>query len=460
MAGCGGGGAQPAVPSGLNPASAVPANSLLYVSASVRPRGTLQQDLIQVIDQIGGPKTVTELNSELNKHSGSGFGKTWSQVKPWLGQRIGVAVIGLPPAQFTEQSLLNYAVLILPTTDPSAANSYLASNMPKSTTLTYKVIGNYALVGGAYAVQMAAATAAKSSLASSPVYRDLVGRIGQGAFTTFFDRPYPILKLETSLLAAEATPPANLAEIKSGLRKVSAGAASMITFDATSDTLRLESASAGFKATAGSTAANVGQLPADSWLAIALSDGLTSSTTLKSIESSFNEISKEEATRLGTETAGLQFVTKDVLPALGPMSLSISGQTKATVKVGFALTPGSQSAGDRLLSAVQGMLGKRAAQLKLGHDGNQLVATYGYKSFGELLAPQATLASNPAFRQALGQLHAGSSAELFVNFGPIAAITALDHSAKDAKAVKVISHLSYLIAGSDKGSFELVLGVK
>ena len=460
VAGCGGGGTKPVATSALDPASVVPANSVLYVSASVRPKGTLQQDLIRVIDQIGGPNTVAELNSELGKHASSGFGKRWNQVKPWLGQRIGAAVIGLPPGQFSEQAVLDYAVLILPTTDPSATRTYIASHLKKSAALIYKVVGNYALIGGPYAVQMAAATAAKASLADSSAYSSLLTRVGHGAFATFYARPYPILKLEAKLFSAEATPPAALAEIKSGLSKTSPNAASLLTLDVTSNTLRLESTSVGAKAQAGSTAISVGHLPAASWLAVALGGGLSSSSTLKSIESSIGEVSKEEGSALGTKNAGLQFVTNDVLPALGPMSLSIAGQTKATVKVGFALTPGSQSAGDKLLSAVQRMLGKRAAQVKLGHDGNQLVATYGYKSFGELLAPQATLSSNPAFRQALGQLPAGSSAELFVNFGPIAALAALDHSSKDARAVKAVSHLSYLIAGSDKGTFELVLGVK
>jgi hypothetical protein len=283
--------------------------------------------------------------------------------------------------------------------------------------------------------------------------------VGQGAFATFYGRPRPILKLETKLFSAGATAPAELAEIKSSLSKTSANAASLVTLNATSDTLRLESASIGAKTPVGTTATNVDRLPAASWLAVALGGSLSSSTALKSIDSSIGEVSKAEATS-GAESAGLKFVTNDLLPALGPMSLSIAGQTKATVKVGVALTPGSPSAGDRLLSAVQRMLGKRAPQLKLGHDGNQLVATYGYKSFGELLAPQATLSGNAAFRKALGQLPAGSSAELFVNFGPIAALAALDHSSKDASAMTTLSHLSYLIAGSDKGSFELVLGVK
>ena len=459
VAGCGGGGTKPVAKSALDPASVVPANSVLYVSASVRPKGTLQQDLSRVIDQIGGPNTVAELNSELGKHASSGFGRRWSQVKPWLGQRIGAAVIGLPPGQFSEQAVLDYAVLILPTTDPSAAKTYIASHIKKSAALIYKIVGNYALIGGPYAVQMAATTAAKASLADSSAYSSLLTRVGQGAFATFYDRPYPILKLETKLFSTEASPPAALAEIKSGLSKISPNAASLVTLDVTSNTLRLESTSVGAKSQAGSTAISVGHLPAASWLAVALSGGLSGSSTLKSIESSIDVASKEEATS-GAENAGLKFVINDVLPALGPMSLSIAGQTKATVKVGFALTPGSQSAGDKLLSAVQRMLGKGAAQVKLGHDGNQLVATYGYKSFGELLAPQATLSSNPAFRQALGQLPAGSSAELFVNFGPIAALAALDHSSNDARAVKAVGHLSYLIAGSGKHSFELVLGVK
>jgi hypothetical protein len=142
------------------------------------------------------------------------------------------------------------------------------------------------------------------------------------------------------------------------------------------------------------------------------------------------------------------------------VSLSISGQTKASIKGGISLTPASQAAGDRLLSVLQRMIGKRAVPLKLGHDGDQLVATYGYRSVGEMLTPKSTLSGNPAFKQALAQLPRGSTVSLFVNFGPIDALAKLDHSAKDARAINALDHLGYLIAGDGNGTFQLVLGIK
>lgn len=458
-----GGSSSPATPSGLNPASMVPAKSLFYVSLSVRPQGTLKQDLVQLIDDVGGANAATDLVSKVTGGSGSAQ-NTWSQVKPWLGQRVGAALIGLPPEQVTEQSLLNYAVLILPTTDPKAASSYLSSKLGHQTLLTYKVVGDYALIGGAYAVQMASAVTGQTSLARSPNYRQLIGRIGGGALVALYERPSALVNFEVKILSAEPVPPANLGEIKDALRKLPVKASGMVTFNVTPGTVRMESASVGIEPQKGSTqssAAGVARLPADSWLAASIGGALTQGSMITSLESAFRKLSAAESARLGTaDSGGLQFVTDDLLPALGPMSLSISGQSKASVKVGFALTPASQSAGDKLLSVVQRMLGKHAAQVKLGHDGDQLVATYGYKSFGEMLTPAASLSSNPAFQQALKQLPSGSSASVFVNFGPIEALAALDHSSKDASAVKVLSHLEYLIAGGQKGRFELVLGVK
>jgi hypothetical protein len=355
-------------------------------------------------------------------------------------------------------------VLILPTTDPKSASSYLSSKLSHQTLLIYKVVGDYALIGGAYAVQMASAVTSQTSLAGSSTYRKLTSQVGQGSFAALYERPYPFVAFETRLFSQEAVPPANLALIKRSMGKIPANASALLTLNATANTLRLQYAS--FDATkAGAsthTTSSVAGLPASSWLALSIGGAFGQGSTITSLESTLRKLSTtEESTRLGSaDNSGLQFFTNDVLPALGPMSLSVSGQTKASVKLGFALTPASQSAGDKLLTIVERMLGKRAGPVKLGHDGDQLVATYGYKSFGEMLTPSASLSSNPAFQQALKQLPPGSSASVFVNFGPIEALVALDHSSKDASAVKVLSHLDYLIAGGHKGSFELVLGVK
>ena len=462
LAGCGGS-SKPVTPSGLDPASMVPAASLVYASLSVRPQGTLKQDLVQVIDEIGGANAATDLVSKVTSGSGSAQ-TTWSQVKPWLGQRIGAALIALPPEQVTAQSLLNYAVLVLPTTDPKAAGSYLSSKLTHPAILTYKIVGDYALVGGPYAVQMASAVTSQTSLAASPTYRKLTSQVGQGAFTTLYVRPRPFVAFETRLLNQEPVPPANLGLIRRSLAKIPVDASALLTLNATASTLRLEYAT--FDATkpgaSTHTTSSVAGLPASSWLALSIGGAFTQGSTITSLESTLRKLSTTEAsTRLGSaDSSGLQLFTNDVLPALGPMSLSVSGQTKASVKLGFALTPASQSAGDKLLSLVQRMIGKRAEQVKLGHDGDQLVATYGYKSFGEMLAPRSSLATNPLFRQALKQLPPGSSASVFVNFAPLEAIVKLDHGSENASAAKVLSHLDYLIAGASKGSFQLVLGVK
>jgi hypothetical protein len=463
VAGCGGSSA-PATPSGLNPANMVPAGSLLYASLSVRPQGTLKQDLVQVIDDIGGANAATELVNKAMSASGSNGRNTWSQVKPWLDQRVGAALIGLPPEQLSAQSLLNYAVLVLPTTDPSAANSYLSSQLTDPALVTYKIEGDYALVGGPYAVQMAGAVTARTSLVRSRGYRQLVRQIGQGAFTALYLRPYPFLKFETKLLSQEAAPPANLALIEQSMSKVPSKSAAMVTLNTTANTLRLEYATVDAtvpgQPTHGATTGVAG-LPAGSWLAVALSGGLSNSATLKNLETPLRQLSTQAAGRLGAESNGLSFFTNDVLPALGPMSLSVSGQTEATAKLGFALTPASPAAGDRLLALVRRMLGNRAPkQLQLGRDGDQLVATYGYKSFGEMLAPQRSLSSNPVFRRASQQLPQGSLPYIFVNFAPIEALVKLDGGAKSAGVAQVLSRLDYLIAGARKGSFQLVLGVR
>jgi hypothetical protein len=470
LVGCGGS-SPPAGPAGLNPANRVPAKSIFYVELGVRPQGTLKQNLVQTIDAIGGPSAAAEVANKLTSAFGSKAQNIWSQTEPWLGRRVGLALIGLPPEQLTAQSLLNYLVLVIPTNDPSAASSYLSSKLPHPTVVTYEVVGDYALIGGPYAVQIASAVTKQASLARSSTYRRLTSRVDRGAFALFYERPYGLLQFETKLASEQASVPgsagtvtsSNLALMKQSLSKVSAKTSAILTLNATPHTLRLEYSTFDGPppgASTQSTTPSVAQLPASSWLALVIGGSFTQGSTISNLESAFHELSTEQTARLGTDDSSLRFFTNDLLPALGPLSLSISGKTKASVKGGISLTPASQSAGDRLLSAVQRMIGKRAVRLKLGHDGDQLVATYGYKSFGEMLTPRSTLSSNPAFKQALALLPRDSSVALFVNFGPIAALDKLDHSPKDARVIRALDHLSYLIAGNRNGNFQLVLGVK
>lgn len=446
----------PTPPSALDPATQAPVRSIAYASVVVQPEGTLKQDLVDVIDQLGGDGAAAKLSSELTA------GNTWSQVQPWLGQRVGVALVGLPPAGEVDlQSLLDYVVLIIPTSDPSAAASYLSSNLPSSVPgLTSQVVGNFAYVGGSYAIQVASQLPAARSLAVSTTYQRLMRRLPSEQLASFYVRVRPLVKLE---LAADAERMSG-AELQA-VRHATAGTDEgdeAVALTVTGKSVSLESALSNPPRFSPSQVGSVAGLPGNSWLALALGNVMT--RTGKLFEAGFNQglaQARASGANAARTAATMRLLDDDLIPALGPMAASVSGTTKRTLRAGIQLSPSSQAAGGRLLALIERMIGRRHTSVKLGQTGGKLVATFGYPSFADLLSPHRSLADEPTFKQATAQLPPHSAVDVFVNFGPLSRLLrTLDHNPKDAGVVRAASQLRYLIFAQGPNGFRLQLQLR
>lgn len=442
-------------PSALDPATQAPARSIFYASVVVQPQGSLKQDLVNVINQLGGPTASSELTAKLTTGLSAEMQNVWDQVQPWIGQRIGLALVGLPPAgDMNASSLLDYLVVIMPTSNPGAASSALASGVSGMPDLTSRVVGNFAYVGGAYGVQVASDLPASRALSASPVYQRLMSQLSDGQVATLYLRLHPFEGLE---LKAEAPtlPPSELEAVKQLVAKDPQGE-EVMSLTVSDSSVGFEEAHTG-PAAAGGATGNVASLPGSSWLALALGSSVSKVGGL--MQTAFNE-SLATGTDPAAAGATLRFVDDDLLPALGPMSLAVSGETERTMKAGFEMTPSSQAAGENLLSAIEQMIGNRRLPLKLGEDGDKLVATFGYANFADLVSPRRTLAGDPLFRQALRQLPRHVPAEMFVNFAPINRLLTLDQSPKDAGLVRAVGQMRYLVMGGGAHQFRLVLKLK
>ena len=248
--------------------------------------------------------------------------------------------------------------------------------------------------------------------------------------------------------------------------------------------IRLDTVETGVRHGASRSPADVGGLPAGSWLALAT--GSLGAGFEKQFQAGFqfglmNALNRQglSGAMAGAVTQRLAFLERDVLPALGPISLAVGGTSPLNLALGLKLTPSSLSAATRVLTMLRGLAARSSAlsvsgsakhfsvkvptgsQVLVNEISRAVVATYGFASPSAFLSPASRLANDPTFRAAAAQLPSGSHVPLYVSFGPIAALVQLlDHQPSAAKAVRVLQKISYLILGSASGHTSLVLGLR
>jgi hypothetical protein len=459
LAACGGssgGGGDP--PSTLNPANMIPDTAIMYVSLTVRPQGSLKGDLTNAIDSLGGKGASTRVVAELDKS----LGKTLGQMKGWVGERVGLAFMGFPTNPDQQQDIVDDMVIVAPTNDPSTAKSVLAQQFNQPDT-TSSVVGNYAIFGGQDAVGLALATTSSTSLASMPSFRSAMARLGGDQLFTFYA---PLRRFMQAIMPlAKAGNPSAAGELNAALAEIPAGSSEALGLTVLPNQLRLNVVTRRPPKSGpppSGAPADVNSLPGDSWLALVLSGGLAKQSTLNSMTAMVPRLVAEIQAKSGSigqkASAPLQFVEQDLLPALGPMSLSIAGTSTKSLRAGLVMRPLDQSAGGRLATAINKLV--KGSPVAAGTVGNRVLVMFGYSNPQQLLAPASRLADNPTFRRALAQLPAGSKADIYVNFGPIALLSALDHSAGDAKVWNVVRRFKYLIAGGTHGDYRIVFAFR
>ncbi len=94
-----------------------------------------------------------------------------------------------------------------------------------------------------------------------------------------------------------------------------------------------------------------------------------------------------------------------------------------------------------------------------------MVATFDLPGFAAILSPSTTLADNPAFQRARGELLPDSNVPLFLDFGPLAALLSetpqFQQQPRDKNALAVLQRLDYLVVGFNSAAHDLrvVLGL-
>jgi hypothetical protein len=488
-------------PSQLNPAQIAPAKSVAYVELTVRPQGSARSDAESGLTKLLGyspDASVQRLVGRLFKHAGLNYA---SDLQPWLGERIGLVL-----TEFSKSGL----GLIAPTNNPSAAlaalkraekNAGLTSanyhgvlyqqGSDNGTPVSLGIVGHYAVIASPPTFDDIVDASQGSSLLSRPAFASAFGGLPSSALArAYVSGPAAI----SALMFIPTLSNAIRRQLRAAVANGKVPAALTLSVSASSKSIAVELRSTATSAIHLHSSADVSHLPGQSWLALSTGSGLSkafSSSFRSGFIQGFNRSALARGVNPGTLLNLLQRriginLERDLLPALGGFQLALQGNTPLTFGAGLAVHPNDPQAAARLLVGIRNLVARSHSltvnggprsftiskpglpipRIVVADVGREVLATLDEPNFQGLLAPATTLATNPAFQKARSQLVAGSNVPLFVDFGPLAALLGqtpqFTGQGRDAKALKVLRRLDYLVLGFNQASedVQLVLGLR
>jgi hypothetical protein len=465
-----------------NPAEVAPKNSLVWITAQIRPQGS-QQTAVNAIAQkvlgVNDPgKRIEELLNQQSKNSKSKFSYA-DDIKPWLGRRAGVAVTSLGATGSSSQ-----AALIVASKDNGKAQSAIDKLADSASTkaakkdyqgVSYRVsarkatavglVKDFVVVGSEAGFKAVVDASKGDGLTKNATYQSA----SQGS-----DAKLGFGFVDTQALVSALSAQGRIPGGGVGLQSLfgAAGRPITATLNATPQNLVLEAIS-GLTAQAKSKPNSlVPDLPGDSWVAVGLPNfGAILKQTLTQIGSGVGAgvlAGVEQQIRAQT---GLD-LNRDILPSLGEMAVFARGNSILTVGGGVVIQTPDPAAARRVLDKLAPLIRRQAkgavkvvaanvagasgfkvttpkipgginAVLK----GNRLVIAYTDGATRAALAPTSKLGNSPEFQQASASLGGGQPA-LYVAFAPIAQLAAAASPQKAAQIRQYLGAFSSLVAGT------------
>jgi hypothetical protein len=454
LAGCGSGSSTTAIKNAsttagaLDPASQISSTVIAYADVTIKPQGSVKTDLVSSIDKLAGPGTADRLAQQfVSASSFKGF-------KALVGDHIGIALTAIPQGNLSGNALESDLLVVVPTASNSAAKKFIAENGPPKSGEVDRAVGRFAIAGGPAAMN-SVVTDPKNSLAADPDYTSAIAQLDGDQVATVFIRAKALYDALGPVLANN---PAEQQSFTTEAAKLSADSTFAIGVGVAQNTFRLDSVAHGFPKNSleSGPASDVGSLPGDSWLAIAFN---FNSQLVKELTGELPAILQQEEAQAGGNGLGAaQSIGKDVISALGPLTLSAAGTSLGGIQAGLTLTPLNPAAGAHLLGILQQSL--KGAPVVVSKAGNQIIVSFGYADPKELTSPSSKLSDNPTYKAALAQLPAGSHVPLYVNLSTVSAFSALDTNPSDASLWSAVRKLDYLIEGGTGEHTRVVLALK
>ena len=486
---------------GSDPASVLPASTLAYAQAVVRPTGSLASDIDAASKRLLGiADPGQQLDALIDK---SAHGLSYEKdIRPWLGARVGFALLN------AGKGGTGYAAVI-DQTDTAKAQAAVTSNVfyqsngsgpGKTTTGSYRgvsytnhvtagalvgVVGQYVVVANNAAAFDAIVDVDKgaSSLASVGTYQQaLSADLPHAAGMAYV----PVRKLIDLIPASlpSSSEQAVFSTVKGKIgNEILHGSAS---FDARGALFDLGALDA--PAPSGSSGASVpstpetnpiGSLPADSWFAI----GATHIGP--ALLSGIGELAKiggsSSAGSLSASLSEIQLATGvDVRSDLNAMTTAgffVSGTSTSTVNVALVLGLDDASKAQpivgqiyKLATLIQGtQKGVSVSSLSQGStssftitisglprpiviaaSGGHIIVAYGQSSLSAATSSGATLANSSGFKSASALLGSGIQPVAYVNIAALGNVAQSAVSSSSSSAVTELERLGSVAIGAGK----------
>jgi hypothetical protein len=462
-----------------DPATIVPASTPLYISAEVRPSGSL--------------KSTTEADARKLTHSGEPFsgllkllspsGHTLnyaSEVKPWLGERAGAFLVSIDTAKATTavsgtlaealaggsipalaegalQTLLSgayaHGAVVLDTTDVNKARSFLQARASEAGAhaasyrgVAYEVaangdaagiVGKFAVLGSEAALRSAIETeqgGVASSLAHAAPYTKLTATAEPGA-------------LANAYLRASALPP--LYGLLNGVQEAYLSLlpqTNAIALDIDSIPSASARGGAGLLPSA-STAQIVGQLPGSSWLAAGVAnvsatfggEGIQALRGLAALLAKVKFGSYSLAGALAPLSSPAIEPQRDLLGWMGAGAVFASGSGLLNLQGGLVVTATDPVRAREAVGKLAGAYKHAGAEVTpttipgaeeavtvkvpefplvvaIGAGSGKFAIGAGAASVQEALNPATTLSASPAYHAAAATLGQGLQPGLLIEF--------------------------------------------
>jgi hypothetical protein len=497
VAGCGGGDGDGGGGSAdVGPAAAVPADTPIYLDATVKPTGSAEADakaaLGKILDTDDPGAKIVSLIEDQSKADGHPI-NFQQDVAPWLGEKAGVF--------FTSLSSDSQGAAVVETTNPAASLAFAQKATGDTATdpapqtyngATYQTdksspdsvfgtVGDF-LVEGDLAGFKAAVDASKGdSLGDTSDFTDAIGDLPDDRLGTV----YTIPKNFIAALAPDQVDPDSQALLEKtagdALNQPAVGA-----LTASADSIEVE-ATGGSNGLDTPESSLIGDVPSQAWLSFGIGNlGDTVKRSLDQVKDqipNFDSVQRQIESTTGSSLEQLE-------GALGDAVIYVEGTTESTLTGALVVQTKDADLTGRLLNQLQGLLrlgsgGIKPLQLsgggtgfqindpsvaprpvEIAQQGDKLVVGYGANSAEQTLAPAQKLADAPAFTAAHGQV-SSLGTDLFLDFPPIFALAESSGAKSDPgyqQAKPYLDALSYLVTGSgskdDQAEFKAVLGLK
>jgi uncharacterized protein DUF3352 len=473
----------------VGPAAAVPANTPIYLDATVKPTGGAQSDAKAALSKIlntadPGSKIVSLIDKQKTATGQPVDYQT--DIAPWLGQKAGVF--------FTTLGQNSQGASVIETTNPSAALAFAqksngTSGPPKTVdgvsvqtaqdgTTAYATEGDFLFVGDETGVEAAIKAEKGDSLGDDSDFKDSIGDLPDDRLGTIYTVPKTFIDALGSQFGASG----QAAIEKSAGENLDEPVAGALTASADSVELQATGGSNGVDTPESSL---IGDVPGQSWLALGVGDlGDNLKHSLDQLKTQIPNFATVQQQIEQTTGSSLDQLTG----ALGDAVIYVQGTTQSTLTGALVIQSKDTDLTNRLLSQLQGLLQIGGAvkplqlsgggtgfqmsdpsipqPIELAAQGDKIVIGYGDGSAEASLTPAQTLSDSPTFSAAKDQV-SSLGTDLFVNLQSIFALAESSGAKSDPQYVQAkpyLNALNYVVTGSgssgDNAEFKAVLGLK